>query len=115
MTKQSHPKFRTDGNFAVHVTDMRKAEKFYTNVLGFILLNKTSDRLDYDTGVVKLFVVKDDHIIPFIPALEVQDYHQAKVHLQQNGCRIIKEFGSHTAFYFTDPFGMVIDVIERKH
>jgi predicted enzyme related to lactoylglutathione lyase len=106
--------FRTDGNFAIHVTDLAKAEEFYSNTLGFTLLYKTDERLDYDTGVIKLFVVRDDWVIPFIPALEVEDYDDAKAHLVQNGCKIIKEFSGHTAFYFTDPFGIVIDVIERK-
>jgi catechol 2,3-dioxygenase-like lactoylglutathione lyase family enzyme len=114
MPKQTHIQFRTDGNFAIHVTDIQKAEEFYTHVLGFKLTGKTSDRLDYNTGSVRLFVVKDDHVISFIPALEVQDYDEAKAHLLQNGCTIIKEFDSHSAFYFTDPFGIVIDVIERR-
>jgi hypothetical protein len=31
-----------------------------------------------------------------------------------NGCKIIREFRGHKALYFTDPFGITIDMIERK-
>lgn len=62
--------FVIDGNFAIHVTDLGKAEDFYGNVLGFWLLKRTAKRLVYDTGKITLYVVKDEKIIPFIPALE---------------------------------------------
>jgi catechol 2,3-dioxygenase-like lactoylglutathione lyase family enzyme len=113
MTKENKIRFRTDGNFAIHVNDLVKAEAFYSGVLGFRLLNKTVNRLDYDTGIVKLFIVKDDALIAFIPALEVENYQEAKKHVTDNGCKILKEFGD-TAFYFADPFNFVIDVIVRR-
>lgn len=106
--------FRTDGNFAIHVTDMQKAENFYGNVLGFKLISKTESQLAYDTGTVCLYINKDKKIISFIPALEVQDYEKAKLHLIENGCTIIKESDEHSALYFTDPFGLTIDIIEKK-
>ncbi len=106
-------KFRTDGNFAIHVTDIAKAEDFYSNVLGFELVQKSDDHLVYETGSMRLYVNKDDRVIPFIPALEVADFEKAKEHLIQNGCKIIREFGG-KALYFADPFGITIDIIERK-
>jgi len=106
--------FRTDGNFAIHVTDLQKAENFYTNVLGFNLISKSEGQLVYDTGTICLYINKDEKIIPFIPALEVRDYKQAKAHLIENGCVVIKEFEEHQALYFTDPFGLTIDIIEKK-
>ena len=111
---KSKTTFRTDGNFAIHVTDLQKAESFYGNVLGFKLLSKSADQLAYDTGTICLYINKDKKIIPFIPALEVQDYEKAKAHLIENGCTIIKEFDGHKALYFTDPFGFTIDIIEKK-
>lgn len=107
-------KFKTDGNFAIHVPDLGKAEAFYSNALGFKLLSKSTNHLEYDTGAIRLYVNKDRRIIPFIPALEVKDYNEAKAHLIDNGCKIIKEFRGHKALYFTDPFGITIDMIERK-
>lgn len=111
---KTNPTFTTDGNFAIHVTDLQRAEVFYGDVLGFKLLSKSLNQLAYDTGVVRVYVNKDEKTIPFIPALEVRDYDEAKTHLIEHGCKIIKEFDGHKALYFADPFGMTIDVIERK-
>jgi catechol 2,3-dioxygenase-like lactoylglutathione lyase family enzyme len=106
--------FVTDGNFAIRVTDLRKAEDFYGNVLGFKLSKRTDERLVYDTGKITLYVVKDEKVIPFIPALEVSDYEKAKQFLMKNGCKIIKEWPEDRALYFEDPFGIVIDIVEKS-
>ena len=106
--------FVTDGNFAIHVTDLGKAEDFYSNVLGFKLSKKTGERLVYDTGRITLYIVKDDKVIPFIPALEVSNYEKAKQYLMKNGCKIIKEWPEDRALYFEDPFGIVIDIVEKS-
>jgi hypothetical protein len=98
--------FVTDGNLAIHVTDLGKAEDFYGNVLGFRLLKRT--------GKITLYVVKDEKVIPFIPALEVSDYQKTKQYLIKNGCRIIKEWPEDKALYFEDPFGIVIDIVEKS-
>ena len=37
--------FSTDGNFAIHVTDLIKTENFYSNVLGFKMLQKTNEQM----------------------------------------------------------------------
>ena len=106
--------FVTDGNLAIHVTDLGKAEDFYGNVLGFRLLKRTDKRLVYNTGKITLYVVKDEKVIPFIPALEVSDYQKTKHYLIKNGCRIIKEWPEDKALYFEDPFGIVIDIVEKS-
>jgi hypothetical protein len=82
--------------------------------MGFNLTNNSESQMVYDTGVICLYVNKDEKIIPFIPALEMKDYKQAKAHLIKNGCRIVKEFDGNKALYFTDPFGFTIDIIEKK-
>jgi catechol 2,3-dioxygenase-like lactoylglutathione lyase family enzyme len=106
--------FVTDGNFAIHVTDLGRAEDFYSNVLGVKLLKRTGERLVCDTGKITLYVVKDEKVMPFIPALEVSDYEKAKKYLLKNGCRIIKEWSEDRALYFEDPFGIVIDIVEKS-
>jgi catechol 2,3-dioxygenase-like lactoylglutathione lyase family enzyme len=106
--------FVTDGNLAIHVTNLGKAEDFYSNVLGFKLLKRTGERLVYDMGKITLYVVKDEKVLPFIPALEVSDYEKAKQYLIKNGCRIIKEWSEDRALYFEDPFGIVIDIVEKS-
>jgi len=93
---------------------LQKAENFYSNVLGFKLISKSKNQLAYDTGSICLYINKDEKIIPFIPALEVQDYKKAKSYLIENGCKVVKEFEGLHALYFTDPFGLTIDIIEKK-
>ena len=107
------PTFKTDGNFAIHVTDLEKAERFYSDMLGFELISKSGSQLVYETGVIRLYINIDGKIIPFIPALEVPDYEQAKALLIANGCTIIKEFEGGHALYFSDPFGITMDMIQK--
>ena len=95
-------KFASDGNLAIHVTDLKKAEDFYSNVLRFRLSQKTNKRLVYETGRITLYVVKDNKVLPFIPTLEVAHYEKAKQYLIKNGCKIIKEWPEDRALYFED-------------
>ena len=111
--QSSEIKFKTDGNFAIHVTDLEKAENFYGNVLGFKLISKDKLQLVYDTGAITLYINLDNIIIPFIHALEVKNYNDAKNRLAQNGCRIVKEHEGGKALYFKDPFGIIIDIIQK--
>ena len=106
-------RFATSSNLAIHVTDLEKAENFYGCILGFKLLKRTSERLVYDTGDITLYIVKDDKNIPFIPALEVDNYNKAKQYLVKSGCRITKERSGERALYFEDPFGIIIDIVEK--
>lgn len=106
--------FRADGNLAIHVPDLAKAAAFYEGVLGFRLVARSADLLHFDAGAIQLYVKQDIMVRPFIPALQVPDYAAAKRHLEAAGCRVIHEWDGSRAFYFEDPFGLVIDVIERR-
>ena len=112
-TPKNIVRFATNTNLAMHVTDLEKAENFYGSILGFKLLKRTIERLVYNTGGIMLYVVKDDKTIPFIPALEVDDYDKAKQYLLKNGCRISREWPEERALYFEDPFGIIIDIVEK--
>jgi catechol 2,3-dioxygenase-like lactoylglutathione lyase family enzyme len=107
--------FRSDGNVAIHVPDLARAEAFYGGVLGFPLAEKTADQLVFDTGALRLYVNRDaGALMPFIPALEVADCAAAKAHLQRAGCEIVREWPGGHALYFRDPFGFVLDIVERR-
>lgn len=113
MPKQTgNMKFKTDGNFAIHVTDLKKAEEFYGNVLGFKLTGKSDKYLVYDTGKITLYVNLDEKVIPYIPALLVDDFDKAKQKLLKNGCKVLKDYEWNKTGYFTDPFGIVFDITE---
>ena len=90
--------FRTDGNFAIHVTDLPKAENFYTNVLGFNLIDKSEQQLIYETGTICLYVNKDEKVIPFIlPQLDISNFTGREDELKQLEKQIFQEGRSRIA------------------
>jgi catechol 2,3-dioxygenase-like lactoylglutathione lyase family enzyme len=103
-------KFRSNNCISVHVLDLRKAEAFYSGVLGFRLLSKSPTQLEYDTGKFTLCVIKGVKVRSPIPSFTVIDIANAKAHLEQNGCEMVEDHGS--SLYFKDPFGMIYDVVE---
>lgn len=102
--------YETDTNLAIHVPDLAKAKAFYTGVLGFKLLEETAERLVLATGSLTLFVVRDEVLMPFIPALRVNDLDKARRHLETHNGKIVRDFAPTRSFYFEDPFGIVWDV-----
>jgi len=103
-------KFRSNNCVAVHLPDLRKAEAFYSGVLGFRLLAKTTSQLEYDTGRFLLYINKGTAVHSPIPSFTVISATAAREHLEKNGCEIVEDRGS--SLYFKDPFGMIYDVIE---
>ena len=103
--------FRSNNEIAVHVSDLARAEAFYGGVLGFQLVRKTDDELEFDTGALRLYVNRDATKRSFIPSLDVADSEAAKRHVRAAGCRIVHEWSG--GFYFEDAFGLVVDVVQR--
>ena len=103
-------RYETDTNLAIHVQDLLRAKQFYTDVLGFQLLEEDEERLVFDTGSLTLFVVKDEVTRPFIPALRVTNLDDARQHLESHSSKILRHFAPTRSFYFEDPFGIVWDV-----
>jgi catechol 2,3-dioxygenase-like lactoylglutathione lyase family enzyme len=106
--------FQSNCEIAIHVPDLARAEAFYAGVLGFRLVAKSADQLEFDTGALRLYVNRDPQtVIPYIPSLDVPDYAAARRHLEAAGCKLVSA-GTHSgAVYFQDPFGLVFDIIER--
>ena len=103
-------KFSSNECVAIHVDDLGKAERFYSDVLGFSLIGKTAKQLEYNTGHFLLSVNKGTKIEHPIPSFSVRNVADAKTLLKKNGCSITDDRGS--SFYFTDPFGLTYDVVK---
>jgi catechol 2,3-dioxygenase-like lactoylglutathione lyase family enzyme len=103
-------KFRSNNCMAVHLADLKKAEAFYSGVLGFRLLAKTATQLEYDTGRVLLYVKKSNLARPPVPSFSVINARQAKAVLEQNGCEILED--GIRSLSFKDPFGFVYELVE---
>jgi catechol 2,3-dioxygenase-like lactoylglutathione lyase family enzyme len=102
--------FRSNNCIAIHLKDLKKAESFYGGVLGFKLLSKSNEQLEYDTGHFLLYINKGSKTQPPIPSFTVKNFTDAKRLLKKNGCKITVEGKS--SLYFKDPFGIVYDIIE---
>jgi catechol 2,3-dioxygenase-like lactoylglutathione lyase family enzyme len=71
--------FRSNCEIAIHVPDLAQAEAFYGGVLGFRLVTKSVDLLEFDTGSLRLFVNRDpEKLRTFLPSLDVPDFEAAK-------------------------------------
>jgi len=111
---QNQLMFRSNCEVAIHVPDLCKAESFYTQVLGFRLVSKNIDGLEFDTGALRLFVNRDyDALYSFIPSLNVSNYQAARNYLIAAGCTSIALRPPLLGVYFQDPFGFVFDIVEH--
>lgn len=104
-------KFRSNNCVAIHMRSLAKAERFYGDVLGFKLKAKSGTSLEFDTGVVRLFINRSKTAQPPTLSFSVRNIGKAKRLLTGAGCTIIVDRGG--SLYFRDPFGVVFDVIEE--
>src|SRR6266550_4938870 len=106
--------FRSNREIAIHVADLARAEAFYNGVLGFRLVRRSLDQLEFDTGELRLYVNRDASTpISYIPSFDVEDYQKALRFLEGVGCKL--KFAGEHATYFEDPFGFVFNIVERPH
>jgi len=109
----NQPLLRSNREIAIHVADLSRAEAFYGKVLGFRLVRRTLDQLEFDTGELRLYVNRDaSKPISYIPSFDVENYHEARSFLEAAGCKV-RFAGEQSVPYFEDPFGFVFDIIER--
>jgi len=58
---------RSNREIAIHVPDLARAEAFYGKLLGFRLIRRSLDQLEFDTGELRLYVNRDTaSLIPYI-------------------------------------------------
>src|ERR1700687_4523517 len=90
LASKSRVVFRSNCEIAIHVPDLARAEAFYGGVLGFRLVAKSADQLEFDTGALRLYVNRDvEALRPYIPSLDVPDYAAARRHLEGSGCKTV--------------------------
>jgi catechol-2,3-dioxygenase len=103
-------RFRSNNCIAIHLTSLAKAERFYSDVLGFKLKSKTRTSLEYDTGNFLLYLNRSTKAQPPTPSFSVKSIAKAKRLLKGARCQIVVDRGA--SLYFRDPFGNIFDVIE---
>lgn len=112
-TAPNRVEFKSNTEVAIHVPDLDVARAFYEGVMGFRMVARTADYLEFDSGALRLYVNRDDrNLRSFIPSFDVPDLAAAKEHLADAECETVElESGG---MYFKDPFGLVFDIIQRK-
>jgi catechol-2,3-dioxygenase len=103
-------RFRSNNCIAIHLKSLAKAERFYSDVLGFKLKSKTRTCLEYDTGNFLLYLNRSSKTQPPTPSFGVRSITKARRLLKGARCEIVVDRGS--SLYFRDPFGNIFDVIE---
>jgi uncharacterized protein YndB with AHSA1/START domain/catechol 2,3-dioxygenase-like lactoylglutathione lyase family enzyme len=107
--------FTSNRDVAIEVPDLALAEAFYAGTLGFRVKSRGDAFLEIDTGELTLWVnCTEGSRRSFIPSLDVRDAAAARAALEAAGCRIVRESAEGRGFYFEDPFGFVVDVVERR-
>ena len=112
---ESRGPFRANHDVAIEVEDLVAAEAFYAGTLGFPVRSRSERTLELDAGSFSLWVNRTrDRRQSFIPSLDVANVQAARAALEEAGCRVIRESPEGAGFYVEDPFGFVIDVVERR-
>ena len=108
--------FVANNELALHVADLATAEKFYTEVLGCVVVNRAPDCIALTNGALKFSLVRDPAPThsSVIPSFSVKNRALALAQLQAGGCTLVPA-GPHAPgqFYVKDPSGIVFDVVER--
>jgi len=120
-------------HFGIEVGDLARAERFYTSVLGFAVVNRFGDQVLLDCGGqnLALFAVqrpelskserrglidnplgKGHHAF----ALEVTGLDPARKELQAAGVEVAApiDWGDHDCLYFLDPDGNLLELISYR-
>ena len=104
-------RFKSNNCVAVHLKSLAKAERFYSDILGFRLRRTTRSFLEYDTGHFLLYVNRSSKAQPPTPSFTVKSIARARKLLKGARCEIVVDRGQ--SLYFRDPFGNVFDVVEQ--
>src|SRR4051812_5942136 len=106
--------FSANNELALHVPDPSAAERFYTEILGCKVIDRTPDCISLTSGVMRLYLLRDP--VPthdtVVPSFDVPDRAATFAQLQAAGCTLVP-IGPHapSGFYLRDPYGILFDVI----
>lgn len=108
-------KYKVSNNIGFQVKDVERAKRFYESVLGFKQPEKSdATEIEFKTDHNTIFLIPGNENLGPVMEVFVDDLEEAKKHLLENGCEIVRWRGKGQDCYVKDPFGMIFNVWEEK-
>lgn len=105
--------FKLSTNIAIQNNNSKAAEEFYSNILGFNLINSNKNFTELYSEPTTIYLQKDNEVKGVVMELMVDDLEVAKEYLIGNGCKIIRWNGKGKDCYIKDPFGVIFNIWEE--
>ena len=106
--------YKLSKNIGFQVADAQKAKSFYTTILG---LNERAQsvgqEVEFYTEQNSIFLIPGNENLGPVLEIVVSNLEDAKTHLLDNGCEIVRWEGKGKDCYIRDPFGMIFNVWEE--
>ena len=107
--------YRMSKNIGLQVEDVEKAKLFYETVLGLKEPTESDvEEVEFRTNHNSIFLIQGSENLGPVMEIVVNNLEEAKVHLVENGCEIVRWEGKGKDCYVRDPFGMVFNVWEEN-
>lgn len=104
---------RMSPNIAVRHHDYSDAVNFYSEVMGFKNRSSDPELADFASDPINLFVIEDNEFRGPILELCVSNLDDARDHLIENGCKVLRWWGKGQDCYIQDPFGVIYNLWEE--
>ena len=107
--------YRMSKNIGFQVEDVEKAKIFYETVMGLKEPTESDvDEVEFRTNHNSIFLIPGGENLGPVMEIVVNNLQEAKEHLVENGCEIVRWEGKGRDCYVRDPFGMVFNVWEEN-
>jgi len=105
--------FESSRDVIIQTDNWTKAIEFYETTLGFSLIHRSAELVEFETGAFRLYVEKGNRPGPVFDFL-VPDMQAAKTRLLAAGCTIVEENPSIPRCYIRDRFGLVFNIEQTE-
>jgi len=103
------PQARSSRDVVIRTSESSRARTFYSQILGFTVVDESETLFRVDTGAIRLFIESGPSHGPVFDFL-VADVQAMKAKLLAAGCALIEEDRSVPRCYMRDPFGLVFNL-----
>ena len=99
--------FGTD--ILLQAPDPKAAAAFYVNQLGFKITGDDPGMISLHGAHINLFIERGPALGPVLE-VTVKDVGEARRHLAENGCEVVKDEPEFPRCYVKDPYGLIYNL-----